>query len=106
MKQGEVYLSGTSPITGERELRVVISTDEYNSRPGCVSVLTAEIETGTRLRATQHGILTDFGMVLADRIVWFPPDMVGEPFGQITVGQRRAIVDAACRVLSGTADQP
>ncbi|MGH3566807.1 MAG: hypothetical protein ACRDRH_12390 [Pseudonocardia sp.] len=55
MKQGEVYLSTPSPITNERELRVVISADAYNSRPSCVSVLVAEIETGTRLRATQHG---------------------------------------------------
>lgn len=61
MKQGDVYLSTPSPITDERELRVVVSSDAYNTRPGCVSVLVAEIETGTRLRPTQHGILTDYG---------------------------------------------
>lgn len=101
MKQGEVYLSASSPITSERELRVVISADAYNSRPSCVSVLVAEIETGTRLRATQHGILTDFGVVLADRILWFPPEMVGELFGMITDEQLRSVVDAACLVLRG-----
>lgn len=102
MKQGEVYLSALSPITNERELRVVISVDAYNSRPGCVSVLVAEIETGTRLRATQHGILTDFGVVLADRILWFPTEMVGELFGTITDEQRRSVVDAACLAIRGS----
>jgi hypothetical protein len=102
VKQGEVYLSPPSPITGERELRVVLSADDYNDRPDCVSVLVAEIETGTRLRATQHGILTDFGLVLADRVIWFPPAMVGEPFGEIAEEQRGAVVDAACLVIRGT----
>ncbi|MGH3897412.1 MAG: hypothetical protein ACRDTA_04000 [Pseudonocardiaceae bacterium] len=101
MKQGEVYLSTPSPITGERELRVIVSSDAYNTRPGCVSVLVAEIETGTRLRPTQHGILTDYGVVLADRIVWFPLDMVGERFGQISNGERSAVVEAACLVIRG-----
>ena len=101
MRQGEVYLSAPSPITGERELCVIVSSDAYNTRPGCVSVLVAEIETGTRLRPTQHGILTDYGVVLADRIVWFPLDMVGERFGQISKGQRSAVVEAACLVIRG-----
>ncbi|MGH3811725.1 MAG: hypothetical protein ACRDUV_04605 [Pseudonocardiaceae bacterium] len=101
MKQGEVYLSTLSPITGERELRVIVSSDTYNTRPGCVSVLVAEIETGTRLRATQHGILTDYGVVLADRIVWFPLEMVGEQFGQISNEERSAMVEAACLVIRG-----
>lgn len=101
MKQGEVYLSTPSPITRERELRVVISNDDINGRPDCVSVLVAEIETGTRLRATRHGVPTDFGVVLADRIVWFPPDMVGELFGEITDEQRRRVVEAACVVIRG-----
>lgn len=100
MRQGEVYTSSPSPITGERELRVVVSADVYNDRPGCISVLVAEIETGTRLRATQHGILTEFGVVLADRIIWFPVDMVGERFGTITTDQLRTVVDAACLVIS------
>lgn len=102
MRQGEVYLSGPSVITQERELRVVISNDELNQRPDCVSVLVAEIETGTRLRATRHAVATDFGVVLADRIVWFPPEMVGEHFGEITDTQRRAVVDAACLVIRGS----
>lgn len=102
MRQGEVYLSAPSPITRERELRVVISNDEVSRRPDCVSVLVAEIETGTRLRPTRHGVLTDFGVVLADRIVWFPPAMVGERFGALTDEQRQAVVDAACLVIRGT----
>lgn len=101
MNQGDVHLSEPSPVTGERELRVVVSSDLYNTRPGCVSVLVAAIETGTRLRATQHGVLTEYGLVLADRIMWFPPRMVGERFGVITDEQRRAVVDASCAVLRG-----
>jgi mRNA-degrading endonuclease toxin of MazEF toxin-antitoxin module len=101
VRQGDVYLSEPSPVTGERELRVIVSSDLYNSRPGCVSVLVAEIETGTRLRATQHGIVTDYGLVLADRITWFPPSMLGERFGAVTDEQRRAVVDASCLVLRG-----
>ncbi|MGQ0573269.1 MAG: hypothetical protein ACT4RN_03575 [Pseudonocardia sp.] len=101
MRQGDVFLSPASPVTGERELRLVMSADGYNSRPGCVSVLIAEIETGTRLRSTQHGVLTDFGVVLADRIMWFPPTGIGEPFGRVPDEQRRAIVDAACLVIRG-----
>ncbi|MGH4015842.1 MAG: type II toxin-antitoxin system PemK/MazF family toxin [Pseudonocardiaceae bacterium] len=99
MKQGEVCLSAPSPITGERELRVIVSSDAYNTRPGCVSVLIAEIETGTRLRPTQHGIRTDYGVVLADRIVWFPLEMVGERFGQISNEERSAVVEAAGLVI-------
>ncbi|MGH3545559.1 MAG: hypothetical protein ACRDPW_06505, partial [Mycobacteriales bacterium] len=65
-----VYISNVRALTGERELRVVLSCDLYNASPGCVTVLVAEIETGTRLRATQHGIETNYGIILADRIVW------------------------------------
>ncbi|MGH3922446.1 MAG: type II toxin-antitoxin system PemK/MazF family toxin, partial [Pseudonocardiaceae bacterium] len=101
VKQGEVYLSTPSPSTGDRELRVIVSSDAYNTRPGCVSVLVAEIETGTRLRPTQHGILTDYGVVLADRIIWFPLEMVGERFGQISNEERNAVVDATCLVIRG-----
>jgi hypothetical protein len=66
-----------------------------------VSVLVAEIETGTRLRPTQHGILTDYGVVLADRILWFPLEMVGEHFGQISNEERTAVVESACLVIRG-----
>lgn len=101
MRQGEVYITEPSPITGQHELRVILSNDDYNADPNCVSVLIAEIETGSRLRATRHGIETEYGLVLADRIVWEPPSMVGEQFGRITDAQRQALVDAACLVIRG-----
>jgi hypothetical protein len=101
MRQGEVYITEPSPITGERELRVILSNDDYNADPNCVSVLIAEIETGSRLRATRHGIETEYGLVLADRIVWEPPSMVGERFGQITDSERHAVVEAACLAIRG-----
>jgi len=46
-------------------------------------VLIAEIETGTRCRASAYATETDYGVVLADRVVWLPVDMPGEPFGRL-----------------------
>ncbi len=101
MRQGDVYITDVSALTGERELRVVLSCDLYNRNPGCLTVLVAEIETGTRLRATQHGIETDYGLILAERIVWEPVDALGQPFGQITPEQRHALIEASCLVIQG-----
>jgi hypothetical protein len=40
--------------------------------------LVAEIETGTRYRATAYATETDYGVVLADRVMWLPVDMLGD----------------------------
>ncbi len=101
VRQGDVYISDVSVLTGERELRVVLSCDLYNRNPGCLTVLVAEIETGTRLRSTQHGVETDYGLILADRIVWKPVDALGEAFGRITDEQRRTLIGASCSVIQG-----
>lgn len=37
-----------------------------------------EIETGTRYRATAYATETDYGVVLADRVMWLPVDMLGD----------------------------
>ena len=66
----------------ERELCTVISADVYNA-VGSPTVLIAEIETGTRCRASAYATETDYGVVLADRVVWLPVDMPGEPFGRL-----------------------
>ncbi|MGH3907443.1 MAG: hypothetical protein ACRDTE_25195 [Pseudonocardiaceae bacterium] len=76
-RQGDVLISNPSPLTGERELYTVVSADIYNAAGG-PTVLVAEIETGTRYRATAYATETDYGVVLADRVVWLPVDMLGE----------------------------
>ena len=79
--QGDVLISNPSPLTGEREL-CTVSADIYNAAGG-PTVLVAEIETGTRYRATAYATKTDYGVVLADRVMWFPVDMLGERFGRL-----------------------
>jgi hypothetical protein len=39
--------------------------------------------------------------VLADRVVWLPVDMLGEPFGRLTDTQRDRIVNQIIAVLRG-----
>lgn len=99
--QGEVLISDPSPLTGERELYVVVSADIYNQAGG-QTVLVAEIETGTRYRATAYATETDYGVVLADRVVWLPVDLLGEHFGALTVQQRTRVVDQIVAVLRGS----
>jgi mRNA-degrading endonuclease toxin of MazEF toxin-antitoxin module len=60
--QGDVLISNPSPLTGKRELSTVVSTDIYNAAGG-PTVLVAEIETGTRYRATAYATETDYGVV-------------------------------------------
>ncbi len=98
--QGDVLISNPSPLTGERELCAVVSADIYNAAGG-PTVLVAEIETGTRYRATAYATETDYGVVLADRVVWFPVDMLGERFGQLTDAQCNRVVDQIVTVLRG-----
>lgn len=98
--QGDVLISNPSPLTGERELSLVVSADIYNAAGG-PTVLTAEIETGTRYRATAYATETDYGVVLADRVVWIPVDMLGEHFGRLTDAQRDRVVDQIVAVLRG-----
>jgi mRNA-degrading endonuclease toxin of MazEF toxin-antitoxin module len=97
-----VLISDPSPLTGERELYVVVSADFYNAVPGARTVLVAEIETGTRYRASAFATETDYGVVLADRIVWLPVDMLGEPFGRLTLSQREQVISQIVAVLRGT----
>lgn len=66
--QGDVLISNPSPLTGERELSTVVSADIYNAASD-PTVLVAEIETGTRYRATAYATETDYGVALADRVV-------------------------------------
>ena len=99
-RQGNVLISNPSPLTGERELYTVVSADIYNAAGG-PSVLVAEIETGTRYRATAYATETDYGVVLADRVVWLPVDMLGEQFGRLTDAQRSRVVDQIVAVLRG-----
>lgn len=99
--QGDVLISDPSPLTGERELYVVVSADIYN-RAGGRTVLVAEIETGTRYRATDYATETDYGVVLADRIVWLPVGMLGAPFGALSGAQRTRVVDQIVAVLRGS----
>ncbi|MEO7196126.1 MAG: hypothetical protein ABIZ05_15155 [Pseudonocardiaceae bacterium] len=98
--QGDVLISTPSPLTGERELYTVVSADIYNAAGG-PTVLVAEIETGTRYRATAYATETDYGVVLADRVVWLPIDMLGERFGRLTDTQRDRVVDQIVAVLRG-----
>jgi hypothetical protein len=44
---------------------------------------------------------TDYGVVLADRVVWMPVDMLGEPFGRLTGAQRDRVIDQIVAVLRG-----
>ncbi|MGH3713962.1 MAG: type II toxin-antitoxin system PemK/MazF family toxin [Micromonosporaceae bacterium] len=103
MRQGEVYVSDPSPLTGERELYVVASCDEYNEVGG-PTVLVAEVETGTRYRATPFGtaVETSYGVVLTDRLRWLPVEFVGERFGQLDTVQVTAVVDGSSRVIRGS----
>lgn len=98
--QGDVLISNPSPLTGERELHTVVSADIYNAAGGS-TVLVAEIETGTRYRATAYATETDYGVVLADRVVWLPLDMLGEHFGRLTDTQRDRVIDQIVAVLRG-----
>jgi mRNA-degrading endonuclease toxin of MazEF toxin-antitoxin module len=98
--QGDVLISNPSPLTGERELYTVVSADVYNAAGG-PTVLIAEIETGTRYRASAYATETDYGVVLADRVVWLPVDMLGEPFGRLTDTQHDRVVNQIIAVLRG-----
>jgi mRNA-degrading endonuclease toxin of MazEF toxin-antitoxin module len=98
--QGDVLISNPSPLTGERELSTVVSADIYNAAGG-PTVLVAEIETGTRYRATAYATETDYGVVLADRVVWMPVDMLGEHFGRLTDAQRDRVIDQTVAVHRG-----
>jgi mRNA-degrading endonuclease toxin of MazEF toxin-antitoxin module len=102
VKQGDVHISAPSPLTGERELYVVVSSDEYNEAAG-PTVVVVEIETGTRYRATPFGIAveTPFGVALADRLLWLPRTYVGERFDRLDDDLTRRVLDASCRVLRG-----
>lgn len=99
-RQGDVLISNPSPLTGERELYVVVSADPYNAAGG-PTVLVAEIETGTRYRASAYATETDYGVVLADRVVWLPVDMLGEEFGRLTDGQRDRVAEQIVAVVRG-----
>jgi mRNA-degrading endonuclease toxin of MazEF toxin-antitoxin module len=98
--QGDVLISDPSPLTGERELYAVVSSDAYNDAGGR-TVLVAEIETGTRYRATAFAIESDYGVVLADRVVWLPVSMLGEPFGRLDRDQRDRVVAGIVTVVGG-----
>ena len=99
-RQGDVLISNPSPLTGERELYAVVSADVYNAAGG-PTVLVAEIETGTRYRASAYATETDYGVVLADRVVWLPVDMLGEGFGRLTDEQRDRVVEQIVAVVRG-----
>ncbi|MFN2495325.1 MAG: hypothetical protein ABR608_05385 [Pseudonocardiaceae bacterium] len=99
-RQGDVLISNPSPLTGERELYAVVSADVYNAAGG-PTVLVAEIETGTRYRASAYATETDYGVVLADRVVWLPVDMLGEGFGRLTDGQRDRVIEQIVAVVRG-----
>ncbi len=98
--QGDVLISNPSPLTGERELYPVVSADVYNAA-GESTVLIGEIETGTRYRASAYATETDYGVVLADRVVWLPIDMLGEQLGRLTDAQCNRVVDQIVAVLRG-----
>lgn len=97
--QGDVLISDPSPLTGERELYTVVSADFYNAA-GSRTILVAEIETGTRFRATAFATETEFGVVLADRVVWLPVDMLGEHFGRLSSAQRDQVVAQIISILN------
>lgn len=98
--QGDVLISDPSPLTGERELCAVVSSDPYNGAGGR-TVLVAEIETGTRYRATAFAVESEYGVVLADRVVWLPVSMLGEPFGRLTRDQRDEVVAGIVTIVRG-----
>lgn len=98
--QGDVLISTPSPLTGERELYTVVSADIYNTAGG-PTVLVAEIETGTRYRASAYATETDYGVVLADRVIWLPVDLLGGYFGQLTDTQRTRVLNQIVAVLRG-----
>jgi hypothetical protein len=58
-------------------------------------------QTVTRYRATAYATETDYGVVLADRVVWLPIDMLGEHFGRLTDAQRDRVVNQIVAVLKG-----
>jgi mRNA-degrading endonuclease toxin of MazEF toxin-antitoxin module len=99
-RQGDVHISKASPLTGERHLYAVVSADVYSAAGG-PTVLVAEIETGTRYRASAYATETDYGVVLADRVVWLPVDMLGEHFGQLRQQQRARVIDQVIAVIRG-----
>jgi mRNA-degrading endonuclease toxin of MazEF toxin-antitoxin module len=99
-RQGDVLISNPSPLTGERELYTVVSADIYNTAGG-PTVLLAEIETGTRYRASAYATETDYGVVLADRVIWLPVDMLGEYFGRLTDAQRTRVINQIVAILRG-----
>ena len=78
----------------------MVSADEYNTAGG-PTVLIAEIETGTRYRASAYATESDYGVVLADRVVWLPVDLLGEQFGRLTDVQRDQVVNQIVAVLRG-----
>jgi hypothetical protein len=80
----------------------VVSADFYNAAGGR-TVLVAEIETGTRYRASAFATETDFGVVLADRVVWLPVDMLGQPFGRLTPTQRDQIAQVRAEAAERSA---
>ncbi|WP_216902857.1 hypothetical protein [Nocardia alni] len=53
-------------------------------RIGLPTLLVAEIETGTRYRASAYVAETDYGV----RLAYYPQDMIGERFGNLTSQQR------------------
>jgi mRNA-degrading endonuclease toxin of MazEF toxin-antitoxin module len=77
-----------------------VSADTYNAAAG-PTVLVAEIETGTRYRATAYAIETDYGVVLADRVVWLPLEMLGEYFGSLTPVQCAQMVGGLISIVQG-----
>ncbi|MGH3916137.1 MAG: hypothetical protein ACRDTC_22425 [Pseudonocardiaceae bacterium] len=100
VRQGDVLISNPSPLTGERELYVIVSADVYNTAGGPTALI-AEIETGTRYRASAYATETDYGVVLADRVLWLPVGMLGEHFGRLSEQQRERVVGQIIAVLTG-----
>jgi hypothetical protein len=91
--------------------RAGVSVPLLERRPRCeprrkrAGVLVAEIETGTRYRATAYATETDYGVVLADRVVWLPIDMLGEHFGRLTDAQRDRVVNQIVAPCCGAASR-
>ena len=95
-----MLISDPSPLTGERELCVVVSANVYNAA-GPRTVLVAEIETGTRYRATAFATETEYGVALADRVMWQPIDLLGEPFGRLAPDQRERLIEQIITLVRG-----
>lgn len=91
LRQGSVYALPPSPLTDERELRLIISSNMYNAA-GTGLVVCAEIELGTRWRDSPLAVETDYGLVLIDRLVWHPISSLGEFLGNSTSDQLRHVV--------------